>query len=135
MNEPPELVRLVGSWMEKAREHLRVASLLVEQEGEWPLPAACFHAHQSAETAMKAMLTAFQVPFPKTHDLVELMALLPAAARLRLEKGEAAMLSRFSVRTRYPDPHPITRPQTRMAVALAGVVLEQAAEHLRARMT
>ncbi|MCV5768109.1 HEPN domain-containing protein, partial [Escherichia coli] len=33
----------------------------------------CFDAQQAAEKALKALLIALGIPFPKTHDLAELI--------------------------------------------------------------
>ncbi len=38
----------------------------------------CFHAQQAAEKAIKAILVAYNIPVPRTHNLRTLFDLLPA---------------------------------------------------------
>ena len=44
--------------------------------------SACFHAQQCVEKYLKGLLTLVGVDFPRTHDLVALLSLVPAAAGL-----------------------------------------------------
>jgi HEPN domain-containing protein len=63
----------------------------------------CFLAQQSVEKYLKALLCENSVPFPKTHDLNELTALLPE--RLDCPKSFGATISRldrYAVEFRYP---------------------------------
>jgi len=68
--------------------------------------AVCFHAQQSAEKYMKALLQEAVIPFGRTHNLVGLLALLvphmPAWEDLR---RELQVLSAYAVMVRYPGGH------------------------------
>jgi HEPN domain-containing protein len=62
----------------------------------------CFLAQQSAEKYMKAFLEEHNIPFPRTHDLVELLDLsgnlLP---ELQPFRSELAALTQYAVLPRY----------------------------------
>jgi len=64
------------SWLAKANDDLAIADLVLNSEigVEW---AACFHAQQAAEKAVKAMLVHLGIDFPKSHRLDLLAGLLP----------------------------------------------------------
>ena len=61
---------LASGWLEKARSDLYVTERLLDGNG--PYDAACFHAQQAIEKAMKALLALSGQPIPRTHDLDEL---------------------------------------------------------------
>jgi HEPN domain-containing protein len=54
------------SWLAKAGDDLAIADLVLKSEigVEW---AACFHAQQAAENAVKAVLVHLGIDFPKSH--------------------------------------------------------------------
>ncbi len=63
----------------------------------------CFLAQQSVEKYLKALLCETSVPFPKTHDLNELAALLPAHLGYPENFSESiSRLDRYAVEFRYP---------------------------------
>jgi len=65
--------------------------------------AACFHAQQMAEKYLKAFLQEHQIPVPRTHDLVELLALCqPVEPTLILIEPDLKSLNGFAVSVRYP---------------------------------
>ena len=61
---------LAHGWLEKARSDLYATERLLDGNG--PYDAACFHAQQAIEKAMKALLALSGQPIPRTHDLDEL---------------------------------------------------------------
>ncbi|MBI3823446.1 MAG: HEPN domain-containing protein [Planctomycetes bacterium] len=64
----------------------------------------CFHAQQSAEKYLKALLEELGQPVPRTHILEDLIVLLAAHhASLRSLRRGARFLTSFAVVTRYPD--------------------------------
>ena len=64
---------------------------------------ACFLAQQSVEKYLKALLCENSVPFPKTHDLNELSALLPKRFEFPESFGATiSRLDRYAVEFRYP---------------------------------
>ena len=65
-------------------------------------------------------MTLHSVPFPKTHDLLALLALLSGRAPLAAFREDLGVINRYSVEARYPgDWEPITRPDAEAAVAIA----------------
>ena len=63
----------------------------------------CFHAQQCVEKYLKAFLTESGVAFPRTHDLVELLALASQRlSELMPLADEMDILSRYAVQVRYP---------------------------------
>jgi len=67
-----------------------------------PLDSVCFHAQQTVEKVLKALLTVYGTPFPKTHDLARLVQLLPSKVDLCLDRHALAELTYFAVGSRYP---------------------------------
>ncbi len=68
----------------------------------------CFLAQQSVEKHLKALLCETSVPFPKTHDLNELAALLPAHLGIlkisaSLSRVWTDMLLNFAIRALQPQ--------------------------------
>ena len=61
---------LAHGWLEKARSDLYATERLLDGNGLYD--AACFHAQQAIEKAMKALLALSGQPIPRTHDLDEL---------------------------------------------------------------
>lgn len=55
-------------WAEYAENDWKAAKLLFKGKKP-PTTVTCYHAQQSAEKYLKAMLVAKKVDFPKTHDL------------------------------------------------------------------
>lgn len=113
-------VRLARSWWVGAHDDLRYA------ERGPDIPFACgFHCQQAAEKGIKAVLVLHQIDFPRTHDLDELVDLLPGQAGRPDERIRTGLefLTRFAVETRYP-PGEATLAEAERALALARAVLE-----------
>ena len=120
MSGRPELLRIVAQWLGKADEDLKVAESLLAIEQDCPFATVCFHAQQAAEKYLKAFLTFRGVPFPKTHDLAELVAVLPGSLVLPLTPAEIGLLKRYAVETRYPgDWDPIGREDSENALRMS----------------
>ncbi len=68
-----------------------------------PFDTVCFHAEQAAEKYLKALLTFLGVPFGKTHDLPELLLLLPDDSSISVAVGDLSGLADAAVAARYPD--------------------------------
>ncbi len=67
----------------------------------------CFHAQQSAEKYLKALLVVKQNSFPKTHDLEILNDLCSQTGiDLNLNDDELDELTSYAVQIRYPAPDP-----------------------------
>jgi HEPN domain-containing protein len=107
-------------WVEKAESDLKTAALGLRAGPEAPPDAICFHAQQCVEKYLKAYLALQGLPFPKTHDLEELLALLPRGVAVELSAAEQERLTNYATVTRYPgDYAPITPAEARRAVAAA----------------
>ncbi|MDY0063334.1 MAG: HEPN domain-containing protein [Myxococcota bacterium] len=97
--EDPE----AAAWGAKADHDLRAATILFAS-GEPLYDVICFHCQQVAEKSLKMLLVAADQQPPRTHDLVELVALaaVHAPGVLALEP-EALELLPYSVLPRYPS--------------------------------
>ncbi|HJT34386.1 MAG TPA: HEPN domain-containing protein [Pirellulales bacterium] len=86
------------------------------------MDTVCFHAQQCVEKYLKAVLVLHATPFPKTHDLSVLVALLPTKFRPQLDRKDQKLLTDYATVRRYPDPGggpEISVTEARKAVALA----------------
>lgn len=127
----PDLRREVAEWLRYARDDLEVADLVVEQ-GSVPR-AACFHAQQAAEKAIKACLLFLQEGVPRTHDPELLAATLPEGWRIRENPSSLTDLSGWAVEPRYPgDLLDATKEEAQAVVEQARNVYEVALEDLEA---
>lgn len=97
-----EARREAEAWLRKAASDLQTTRILLADPSP-PLDIVCFHAQQAAEKALKGLLTAHGVPFPKTHDLALLSSLVPADVSLDVPRATWVELSYFAVAPRYPD--------------------------------
>jgi HEPN domain-containing protein len=114
-----------ADWLRHATSDLELARIVrprkVLREG------LCFHAQQSAEKALKAVLVAQGIPFPKTHNIKTLLDLLPQPITPPAEVQDAAGLTDYAVVSRYPgDLEPVTEEEYQDAVRLAAVVVQWA---------
>ncbi|MGQ0742870.1 MAG: HEPN domain-containing protein [Acidimicrobiales bacterium] len=95
-----------------------------------PAGIACFLAHLAAEKALKAVLVAFDRPFRKVHDLVELRRLIVSAG-LTVGVGEQELrrLNPWSIDGRYAEDVPEAAPDlARELVEMAAAVVLAAEE-------
>jgi HEPN domain-containing protein len=110
-----------------AEEDLGLATDLLSRGSPY-LNAIGFHAEQAAERLLKACLVRYQVEFPKTHNLGELLDLVdgPNPGLARSLRGATA-LNPYAVEVRYPGDLPeMTEADAREAVRLASSVREAA---------
>lgn len=92
----------VQAWLGKAEGDLRSAEHLLTLPQQDYFTAA-FHAQQAAEKFLKAFLVRHQIPFPKTHDLQELLELSArVTVTLKNQLASATMLTPFGADFRYP---------------------------------
>jgi len=127
MTVQPELVTILREWVQVAEEDIRNAEhTLTLQEG-CPLRTVCFHAQQCAEKYLKALLTLRSVPFPKTHDLAELLHLFPPGLQLNLPLEDVDRLTDYAMETRYPSFQGVpSRDEAEQAVETARRVRQAA---------
>ena len=94
---------LIRDWITKAGYDLKSASVLLNSEEEL-YGTVCFHAQQAAEKALKALLTARDIEFAKTHNLLFLSDVLNDEQIT--EYNEALdRLTDHAVETRYPGDY------------------------------
>lgn len=126
----PERVEETGRWIRFAREDLEIAQLIMAQSS---VPrAACFHAQQAAERALKALLIARGRDFPKTHELFGLSRLLPEDFKVGVADEELVSLSKWALEPRYPGDLPeATEDAARAAVRQAREILATALKDLQ----
>ena len=65
---------VVRSWFKKAENDLTNAERTMKMEIP-PCDTICFHAQQCAEKYLKGFLTFYEIDFPKTHSVEELVRL------------------------------------------------------------
>ena len=114
-------------WLAKANEDLTVADIVLNAPHgvNW---AACFHAQQATEKALKAVLVAYGIDFPRSHALERLLALMPADSASNFDIESVAELTPWAVAGRYPEdiPNP-DKLTTRRLIDAAQTVLLNAA--------
>ena len=92
-----------AEWIKKAEADFVSMMREMNATKELNYDLVCFLAQQSAEKYLKALLCENSVPFPKTHDLNELSALL--LKRFEFPESFGATISRldrYAVEFRYP---------------------------------
>lgn len=101
----PDAESLLRAWIDKAQADLEAAEQLA------PIVASRgglrdivgFHCQQAVEKFLKAILTLYQVEFPKTHDIGRLLVLLSGVNREAADALiDANWLGPFGVDMRYP---------------------------------
>ena len=109
------------AWAKSAEEDFILARTALQRKQ--PLVSgACFHAQQSAEKYVKALLLSKSADFPKTHDLLMLNNLCSAAGIfLEIDPKHLNTLSDYAVRTRYPGDGP-NADDAKEAIELAKLV-------------
>ena len=109
-------------WLARSRSDLALAS--VRPVGAIRLEDLCYHAQQSVEKAIKAVLFRFGIEFPRTHNIKTLTECLPIEVFRDPVLDAAAILSDYAVTARYPgDYEPVSRGELRTALHLAREVL------------
>ena len=69
---------------------------------------------------LKAFLVVRSIDFPRTHDIEQLVSLLPESIWLRLSIAEQRRLTAYATVTRYPGEYePIPLDEARQSVRLA----------------
>jgi HEPN domain-containing protein len=80
----------------------RLADDLLKRKEEWTAGDICFHAQQCVEKYVKARLVLEDVHFRRTHNIDELIRLLPAELRPRVTVNERNMMTESAATIRYP---------------------------------
>jgi HEPN domain-containing protein len=131
MQHDPALLADVRAWLHKAKQDILAGRY--ELTAKPPFTAdAVFHAQQAAEKSLKGLLASRDIPFGKTHNIMELgEACTRLAPELRELLGRAATLTAFAWMYRYPgsyeDP---TAEQAVSALVLAQEVFDAVASRV-----
>jgi HEPN domain-containing protein len=138
MRSPEQAIwDLVREWFRRAEEDLLVARELMERDRLSYNPVG-FHAQQAAEKFLKGLLTRHQIPFPKTHDIEELLTLAEETTPgIRAELRAAEILSPYGVEFRYPEERlDLDRERgveaLRLANQVRAAVMQRLDDYLRA---
>ena len=95
--------KTVKKWVAKADGDFKVAGREMRVRKDRNFDAICFHAQQCVEKMMKAVLIHRRVIPPKTHDLLQLDALLKSSFPLwAWPAKDLKFLARAAVAYRYP---------------------------------
>jgi HEPN domain-containing protein len=120
MSADEAMVFLLRAWLEKADNDLKAATHIFALGRNAPTDTICFHAQQCIEKYLKALLVFRGIDFPKTHNLVVLMNLIPQDDRPELNEESQVRLTKHATVLRYPgeedDP---SLAEARKAVAIA----------------
>lgn len=126
---------LTWQWLRKAGRDVRAAELaLSAPDGLWDIVA--FHSQQAAEKALKGFLAWHNVPFRRTHNLVELTEQCEAVdGEFSALRPSAQFLSKFAIDPRYPggksEPDAeVAKEALDVARDLMGVVLARLPSHV-----
>jgi len=98
----PEKKEIIKGWYEKADEDFLAAEVVIEAS---PLlyDVSAFHSQQAAEKYLKAFLAFNEIMPPKVHNIKELIDLAVNFDTSFEAIREAESLSKYAVRSRYPD--------------------------------
>ena len=121
-------------WLRYAEEDLSAAHAMRSAPAVVPRHPAWL-AQQAAEKAIKAVLVADNLPFPKTHDLERLATLLPDPSVLAQCNADLASLTEFAVGSHYPGdlPDTVLPGEATRAVDDAGRIVSAVRASLEAR--
>jgi HEPN domain-containing protein len=118
---PDKRMDLVAQWIDKAEHDYSAALYLLESsETDVPYDVVCFHAQQCAEKYLKATGVHERMSVPRTHDLMELLSLLPSGIRPTMPAEELAELNPYGIDIRYPGFfESVTRDDATRALSIA----------------
>lgn len=111
------------AWLLYAGSDLSVVRAGPSSPGILP-ETRCFHAQQAAEKAIKAVLTVRGVEFPRSHNIGELLDLIPVNLPRPADLEQAVILTDYAVAARYPgESEPLTADDVAAAAELAALVV------------
>ena len=116
-------------WLRHARSDLELCR--INRPPEVLFETLCFHAQQAAEKAIKAVLIAKNIPFPKTHNIRTLLDLIPIDVSISEKVENAAGLTDYAVLSRYPgDLENVDEQEYKETVQFAEAVIRWATQIL-----
>ena len=115
--------------LQKAQNDLFAANTVITT-GQ-ALDTVCFHAQQAAEKSLKALLAAEDIPFPKRHDIGELVTLLesrfPTIGEMR---SGLISLTPYAVEMRYDNSMTPDHDEAADAISIAERVFSFATDYI-----
>lgn len=117
-------IQRARAWLRYLSRDMRAARAAQDAPDRFEPYQVAFWAQQAAEKVVKGALAYLGVSFERTHDLNDLVELLPADWHTRKAAGVLGELSLYGVDTRYPDmgePEP-TAEDARTAIIQAAAV-------------
>jgi len=99
MPEARDTRAVVHEWVAKAENDLLTAVHTLKLGAKCPTDTVAFHAQQTVEKYLKALLVLLSIDFPRTHDIERLLALVPAVYRPTLSSDEQARLTDYATST------------------------------------
>ncbi len=122
---PPEqrIIRVLNEWLRNADMDQAVAERLMTDEVPF-CNAITFHCQQAAEKYLKALLTFWDIEFPKTHVLAMLLGLVETRDEaLAKSLMDVIILTPYGAEMRYPGDRPdASVEEAQNAVHLARMV-------------
>jgi len=121
MKQPDKVkCQILAEWLHKAEADMDLAEHLIAEETHF-YDAVAFHCQQAAEKYLKAFLVWYEIDFPKTHDLEQLLDLIAAVNdSLTTELRDVIVLTPYGIELRYPGDRPEATPsEARQAIELA----------------
>ncbi|MBI2353569.1 MAG: HEPN domain-containing protein [Deltaproteobacteria bacterium] len=114
---------MVADWIHKAENDRKAALALLSLEGT-PSDSICFHAQQTVEKALKALLIYRSVKFQRTHDLDILLDVLDDSD-FEPYRASTPVLTSYAVDARYPGDYvEPEREEAAEAVQIAGEIYD-----------
>jgi HEPN domain-containing protein len=102
MSERPSQGTIIQQWVQKAESDFASAKRLFTESESCSYDTVCFHAQQCVEKYIKALLLQHRVNFPKSHDIGELIGLVPEGRQIPLTPEEQSKISFYAIAGRYP---------------------------------
>lgn len=123
---------LADAWLKRAVSSLEKAKIGKISDALF-YEDLCFDCQQATEKALKALLIYNDLPFPKTHSINMLIALLKGQNLQVPSKVESAViLNDYAVATRYPGEYePVTNVEYLEALEIAVTVIEWVSKELK----
>ena len=112
-------------WLEIAEKDLRVAKFLANNMHPMPVEKICNDCQQSVEKDLKGYLFNNDIEPPKTHNLVDLLAMCAniQPGFSKFEK-QCRYLTKFAVIPRYPNELHLTEDDAKVAIRFAEEIKE-----------
>ncbi|MFH0702130.1 MAG: HEPN domain-containing protein [bacterium] len=122
-----------NDWLKRAKSNLNRGKESDNlEEREIFIEDLCFDLQQSVEKALKAVLIKYEINFPRTHDISELIKLIKLRTTIEIPDiiKNSADLTKYAVKTRYPNWNKISEEAYKEAVNLAENVYKWASQQI-----